>query len=404
MALGVQWRTWLGLVPQHLNEFAVVAQVRLRSTRGESSEWYPEQAVLKVLGPNERVIPLTTVFETYRSTPRTQRQATLDRFLAPLPSFPDLENAKKSILPAIRNRYTFANELRNAARHWTTAITKVPPMRPLAEHLGLVLVYDEPDTIRLLGQEQLSVWDISFDSAMDLAIHNLRGRSALDWVELAPGVFESPYSDFHDAARLCLPDIFHRIPIRGHPVVTVPHRQSVLVAGDHDVTALEILYEVTRHHLKSDRPISSIPVRHDGRRWTIWIPETNHPQLFGWSELRAREVSFAYELQSELLKNTHQDVKSPSVIPVPVGSFIKTGCIWPAEGTPLLPAVDYVLFGENKSDMRAVPLQEVRDRLPHLLERAETWPPRWRALRQPNSEEMKQLSLRPIEALSAEML
>ncbi|MBX2810662.1 MAG: hypothetical protein KTR25_02585 [Myxococcales bacterium] len=400
MVRGVRWRTWLGLVPNDLKSFATLAETRLRQTRGESCEWLAEEAVLSVRGEHQRTILLKPVFETYRMTPRRSRLQVLDRLLAPSPSFPDLVTAQPNILPAIRNRYTFGNELRYAARHWTSAPTRIPPIQPMAEHLGIVLVYDEPETVRMLGQDQLSAWQISFDEALEVAIDNLRCQSEADWLAIRPGLFASPYADFHDAARICLPDVFHRLPIRGQPVVTVPNRKTVLVAGDRDPLALQGLFELTLSKLQEDRPISGIPVQHDGRQWASWVPDTEYPQLCGWSELRAKEISAAYELQRELLTLTIGEHHSPSVVPIPVGAFIRTGCVWPNEGTPLLPAVDFVLFGDDHAGVQAVPLRTVREHLPHLLERAEVWPPRWRALRHPSIDELRKLAPIPVQSLS----
>ena len=392
MVRGIRWRTWLGLVPRDLDGFAALAQARLQELRGESSTWSSEQALLQVDGPHKRVIPLAPAFEAYRAAPRRARQDLLDRVLEPLPSLPDRHIALQNLLPAIRNRYLFANELRQAARHWTDAPAKIPPMRPIAEHLGLVLVHDEPETVSLLGQDQLSHLSIGFDEALEVASQNLRVLSDADWTELAPGLFASPWSDFHDAARLCLPDLFHRLPVRGQPVAAVPNRQTILVTGDHDVRALAALFEATRALLNEERPISGIPIRHDGQAWASWTPDTRYPELTGWSELRAREIGSAYELQRDLLsdENRHPS-QNPSVIPVPVGDLIRTGCFWPSQGTPLIPAVDLVLFGDDKTGLRAVPLAAIREHLPHLLERTDAWPPRWRALRCPTTDELDNL-------------
>lgn len=395
---GLRWRAWLGLVPRDLEGFAALAQARLQELRGESSIWSPEQAILRIEGDDQRVIALARAYEAYRAAPRNSRGGLLDRLLAPPPPLPDRGVALPNLLPAVRNRYRFANELRQAARHWTDAPAKVPPMRPIAEHLGLVLVHDEPDTVSLLGQDQLHTWAIEFDDALNRAIENLRALSDADWTQLAPGLFASPWSDFHDAARLALPDLFHRLPIRGNPVATVPNRQAVLVAGDKDLRAMAALLEATRTLLTEDRPISGIPVRHDGQRWESWAPDAVHPELGGWSELRAREIGAAYKLQRELMGGASETETAPPVVAVPVGAAVKTGCYWPETGVQHMPAVDLVLF-EKGSDVVAISLPELREKLPHLLERTDAWPPRWRTVRRPTPEELEPFQPVPLSGL-----
>lgn len=397
MMRGMRWRARLGLVPRDLEGFATLARARLREARGERSTWCPEQAILRVEGPQARVIALSPAYAAYRASHWRSRRSLLDRLLAPPPPIPDREAALPDLLPALRNRYRFANELRYAARHWTAGLAKVPTMRPLAEHLGIVLVHDLPETVSLVGDELLSRWGLGFEEGLDRAIRNLRARSNEDFVEVGPGLFASPWSDHHDAARLCLPDLFHRLPLHGLPVATVPNRQALLVTGDHDVRGLGALLDATRALMLEGRFVSGIPVRHDGVSWTPWAPDELHPSLIGWSELRVREIGAAYELQRDLLVGASS---SPSVIAVPVGSAIRTGCFWPSEGAPLLPSVDLVLFDDGPGPIRAVPLAAVRERLPHLLERTDAWPPRWRAHRRPTPEELAPLEPRALRALS----
>lgn len=265
-------------------------------------------------------------------------------------------------------------------------------MQALAEHLGVVLVLDEPTTVSLVGAEQLETWGLEFEAALERAQINLRKRSDEAWSQLAPGLYGSPWSDYHDAARLCLPDLFHRLPLRGRPVTTVPNRHVILACGDRDEEALAALLEATRSMMDTDRPISAIPVRLEDSEWVSYAPDHEYPNQTGWAAMRAAEIEAAYSLQASLQKPDSSTASAlVSVVPIDDGGHTRTGCFWPA-GAPLLPSVDYVLLDEGPGPVPAIPLTTVQQQLPHLLERTDAWPPRWRALRRPTEDELAPLS------------
>lgn len=104
--------------------------------------------------------------------------------------------------------------------------------------------------------------------AFDVAIRTLALRSRDPWNVLASGVYQSPWGDGCDGARLALPTLFTRIGVVGDPVVTIPNDRTVLVAGSRDAFALRVLFELTRVAATQERPLHPGGLRLvDGGRW-----------------------------------------------------------------------------------------------------------------------------------------
>ncbi len=112
--------------------------------------------------------------------------------------------------------------------------------------------------------------------AFDTAIRNLALRSRDPWDCVAPGVYQSPWADGFDGARLALPAVFTRIGVVGDPVVTIPNERAVLVTGSRDTFGLRMLYELTRMLVQQDRALHPGGFRLvDGGRWQA-IGEGDH--------------------------------------------------------------------------------------------------------------------------------
>jgi hypothetical protein len=104
--------------------------------------------------------------------------------------------------------------------------------------------------------------------AFDTAIRHLALRSRDPWNLVAPGVYQSPWADGFDGARLALPSLFTRIGVRGDPVVTIPNDRAVLVTGSRDTFGLRLLYELTRMLVTQERALHPGGFRLvDGGRW-----------------------------------------------------------------------------------------------------------------------------------------
>src|SRR5258708_6433673 len=82
-----------------------------------------------------------------------------------------------------------------------------PAFRPYADGLTIELVLDYPDSVAILGAEQLEKWNVSFDDALAVARENLWRLSNKDFAHVPDGPYVSTWHDSHDASRLFLHDL-----------------------------------------------------------------------------------------------------------------------------------------------------------------------------------------------------
>jgi len=135
------------------------------------------------------------------------------------------------------------------------------------EALTLELAFDQSEHVRILTESDLAALGWSEDDAHRRAIANLQQRSAGRWNQLMPGLWQSPWADYFDGARLALIPLVHPLPVRGKPIAVVPNRCALLVTGTEEPAALAMLYQVATRLAEDDRPVHLSPLVLDGGRW-----------------------------------------------------------------------------------------------------------------------------------------
>jgi len=133
----------------------------------------------------------------------------------------DFPDAKSDVLLSVRNRSYFSlielqNQLNGKGElSW--------PYLPLAEHLGVGLVYDLPEAMLMLQQSHLDDWGVSFYEAYEAAYLNL-SESQAAFATLEERTYMSTTGDNYDASRLLVPELIEALKVDGHPVVMIPNR------------------------------------------------------------------------------------------------------------------------------------------------------------------------------------
>lgn len=357
--------------------------------------------VVRGQGEQRYVANLANAYREYCEADEGSRPQVLGRFFAP---FQDLESdwssAAGHLLPVCRNRTTFGLSLLQGALDLRSPVEPPPSVR-LGEHLEIGLALDSETRITQVMGAELERWGVDFDTALAQASTNLRDRSQDPWIEPAPRLYVSPWRDHYDASRLFLPDLIHRLRVKGDPVAVVPNRLMTIVTGSDDLPMLELMLELCRRGLTQDRPVSAIPLRLEGQRWYTWQPELDHPSLIEFAHLRLQELADAYAIQKQVLEKQGEArflaTYSAALTPGSPGFSYAT---WTEGVETLLPTAERIAFVRSCADgslepVGLAPFEKVAEQLKGRLTRTPHWPPRWCTNGFPTPEELAALPLLP---------
>ncbi|MBX7117108.1 MAG: hypothetical protein K1X64_22515 [Myxococcaceae bacterium] len=261
---------------------------------------------------------------------------------------------------------------------------------PLVDGLSVKIAFDAG---RSVSDEQLKRWQISHRAAMTRAVRNLAERSLGEWHAVVPGAWRSPWKDSNDAARLLVPEVLSRLPIRGQPVAYTPHADALIIVGSDDWPALLALNGWVTEQFTRHRPLSLRPYIFEGGRWQAWSPSDARLSRMVKGQ-RAFERHVFYEAQKSALTPftesfiaAHRAVKSEDV-------FTPSMTQWSEGVTTWLPEADRLVLlkgGAAQASVAGVVVDfEAMHRLaPGALARVEgVEPPLWQAVRWPERHEI----------------
>jgi len=245
---------------------------------------------------------LGNLFQDWRTRPRREQSAQLDRAIALVvegSAEETYEEVAQKLLPVIRNLTHLQGTALDAPEAPSTEIWQ--PFRRLVGPLAVVLAVDLPTSISLVPHSRIEAWGHSFDDLLDRAIENLVAMSPVCF-ELTEGRFYvSTYGDAHDSSRILMPELFRALPLNGDPVAVVVSRTCIAVAGSMDVDALDAMAAfVVASVAEEVRPTSYIPLVLKGSEWTVFEP--SDPQLASISELNLRQTVWDYGVQTPVLE------------------------------------------------------------------------------------------------------
>jgi Protein of unknown function (DUF1444) len=359
----------------------------------------------KVGGPSH-VLYLGNAFAEYRATSPEGREMAFRRvvrsWFANRKELPDVfGDALPDLLPTVRSRSLFElTPLRLRAEGRGELDTW--PYRILGGHLGVGIVYDLPESMTQLQQKTLAGWGVSFDDALSAACENLRGLSAGEFVQAAPGVWRSPWRDNYDAARLALPEVLQRWEVKGDLVAAVPHRDVLLLTGSEDEAGLAVLVGLIEEHMEGPRPLSAVPVVYDGKTWLPFLPDRQSPVYERLRLLQLRSAVREYEDQKECLstlyEQTSEDIFVASFTAVRRGQEVLSYCVWSEGVDALLPRTDEIVFFQPTEDGQGRVLargtwDRVRAVVGELMEKCDLYPLRFRVDEFPTEEELAKIGV-----------
>lgn len=208
-------------------------------------------------------------------------------------------DARCDMLLSVRNRSYFSlielhNQL-NGANDFSW------PYQPLAEHLGVGLVYDLPEAMVMLQRSHLDDWGISFYEAYETAYSNLVETEAA-FTTIEEHTYMSSTGDNYDASRMLIPELIAELKVQGEPVVMVPNRDRLFVTGSEDMEGLATMVLLAEHALTQPRPMTGIAMMWNGEEWHPWMPDPSHAIYSGFKATAISTLQMDYREQRPLLQ------------------------------------------------------------------------------------------------------
>ena len=226
-------------------EFAQLV-IRALADKGITNARYDPQGFLIVVGNDANTIFLDNSFVLYGKADTQQRAAILKHLIGSFVTSPSVPRVFVAALPSLMPIVRAPSYFGLVDLHLKTRGAEVDtsrfacPKKSLADGLTVVLAYDTEHSIMQVNQETFTGWGVSFDDALAAATDNLREKTATGlFTEVSPGVYRGAWNDSYDSARMLLTDVIYRLPLDGDPVVFVPNRDQLWVAGNRNVAGLK---------------------------------------------------------------------------------------------------------------------------------------------------------------------
>ena len=261
------------------------------------------------------------------------------------------------------------------------------------EGLRLRLRLGEGPEARVVQPADITLWDVTDDTAVEHALENLKRRSANAAFERLPsGIYRGPWKDGLDAARLLLPELWKDVLKDQRPFMAAPHASCLLIAPQ---VLLPKLVEAVGQEIGRGALIQAAFFERVGDQWLPARLQEPHPIAFPQRELKAMDLIQALQVQSA-------DLDPALGKPAPVGNLrAKDGrpltvATWIAGAPCLLPSdCDLIAFATADGAPLGIYFRASLPRLTELRgEPVAIWGPRRvRYDRFPTGEEREDLEL-----------
>ena len=358
-------------------------------------------------------INLANLYHEYCQAPRNQRDRVLARFIRgcvgtsgfELPE--DFTDVHPDLLPVVRSRFYLESVTLQTRARGGEAVAV--PHQTIGDHLALSLVYDLPQAMRSIIQDDLDKWGVSFYEAAEAARANLEQMGNISFASLqsqaGEGVFISANSDNYDASRLLLIDLVKKMPVRGEHIAMVPNRDTLVLTGSEDEAGLHVMCRLAEDSFQKPRPISTVAVKLVDSEWESWLPEKSSPVYAKFHELRLRTLGMEYNDQKELLDQVHAHARTElfvagySAIQHKDTGRISSYCVWSEGVKALLPETDdIILLRPTRSSgveiVAAGSFERVREVAGDLMQPLGTYPERYRVLEFPSEDQLAEIGKR----------
>ncbi|MEZ5855283.1 MAG: hypothetical protein R3D67_11300 [Hyphomicrobiaceae bacterium] len=281
-----------------------------------------------------------------------------------------LEDFSDRLMPMVRSRAGSSIAALEHQLAFGASQRLALPQQILAGDLIVQLGIDEPETIRTVENELLSKVGLNFEQALEIARSNIIGRFPemhFDRVDGGGDIYFVSGAEDYQSSLLVLPAaaFLGNLEIEGEPVVLVPSRGQMLVAGSADTAALTQLAAIAGAD-PSDlpHPCSAMLFTPQGDRWTPYTPpaHTDAAQIY---ERSLKYIQgYHYAQQAARLEAIHEaarkDVHVAELKLFEKDGRFETVASWVNGITDgWLPKADVIAFVDNGADSSNVDAAQI---------------------------------------------
>ncbi len=227
------------------------------------------------------VANLDNMYQRYLKQPRSRRaeyvRSVARGLVTSTKGLPEeFDLARADLRPRLWLRAAFEQMLLNAAIEGASVAPKAPPCEALGEHLIATLVYDWPEAVQSIDNDNLTAWGVSFYEAMEVACENLE-EATVSYGKIGDGFYSFMSGDTYDASRITLVDRTQNLEVNGKLVALVPSRDSLFVTGSEDEAGLATMAAMAEKALQEPYSLSGVPLIFEDGTWQDWLPPEGHP-------------------------------------------------------------------------------------------------------------------------------
>jgi hypothetical protein len=213
------------------------------------------------------LINLRNVYEQYSREKDDVRERTLRNFVAALISSKSTKaiswaEAREKLVAVVRERAMFSQ----AEAIWSIEYDRPPRAKmvyePLTKWFAKTVVLDFPGHVTVVSESQMKEWGINFDEAFEIGVDNLKKGSTSKFGSEG-AFFVGMWKDDYDSSRILLPDLFSGLQLSGDPVVVLPNRLTLLVAGSNDGLGIQAMLIKAEEIMRAEtKPQSKRPTEY----------------------------------------------------------------------------------------------------------------------------------------------
>ena len=386
-------------------KFAAMMIDAMRQAGLEEPVEYEEERFALSVG-DDRMIYLANAYSEYQEAPSDVRHQVVEHyafgvFVSPDELTPEtFEGAAPNLRPVVRGRM-YPEYVRMQAQIDDDPYIDAPS-RVVGEHFVEMLAYDMPNRVLYLPADQFEEWGVSVDEAFETAHENIRAIGGA--FEGTPGhIYVGAWDDSYAASRVVIVEMIRKLQVQGRPVVGLPNREFLVVAGSNDDDALLQMGKMISEAESQPRFESGIVLSLEDDGWQPFLPPEESRAYELLYRHRVASLWRDYDEQKRLLDDLHEtrgiDIHVASYIAQEDRATQTLGSVtlWVDGLETLLPRAEQVIFAtgepEDPEYLGTGPWDRAVEAAGHLMEPTDYYPERWRISAFPTPEQLDAMDL-----------